>query len=147
MPLTEKPKADIIAQIKRIVTEKHINVVNPNQDYKAWAAAFDDKAPSLMLAHEQNFERGVRELLVSLGSSHTGFYRQNGGIPAPHSIHATLSAIKKDDGKDAWMFLDIVEDGGAFQAGVRPGDLLIAVDGTTVVPPTPPFLDWERDID
>ena len=38
-----------------------------------------------------------------------------------------------------WMFLDVFEDGPAQVAGIRPGDILDAVDGTTCLPPTTPY--------
>ena len=138
MPLTENQKTDIIKQVKGIIVEKHINVANPDQDYNAWSEAVDEKTSDLVRADDGGFESGMRQLVLSLGSSHTGFYRKHGDIPAPYSIHATVNAIK-DNGRDAWMFLDIVEDGAAFQAGIRPGDLLFAVDGTAIPPPTPPL--------
>lgn len=137
MPLTEKQKADVIKQVRRIVVEKHINVANPNYDYGAWAGAVDDKTAELVRAGDEGFEAGIRQLLLLLGSSHTGFYRKNGDVPAPHSIHATVSATQQA-GRDVWMFLDIVDDGAAYQAGVRPGDLLFAVDGIPIMPPKPP---------
>lgn len=131
MPLTEKQKAEIVKQVRRIVLEKHINVA-----YCAWASSVDEKTPELVRADDQSFEAGMRQLVLSLGSSHSGFYRKQGDVPAPHSIHATLSAIQ-EGGRDVWMFLDIVEDGAAFQAGIRPGDLLFAVDGIPISPPKP----------
>jgi C-terminal processing protease CtpA/Prc len=137
MPLTEKQKAEIIKQVKRIVVEKHVNVANPSHDYESWGASVDSRTPDLVHADDESFESGMRQLLVSLGSSHTGFYRRHGDVPAPHSIHATLSAIQ-DNGRDVWMFLDIVEDGAAFQAGIRSGHLLFGVDGAALAPPKAP---------
>jgi C-terminal processing protease CtpA/Prc len=137
MPLTEKQKADILNRVKRIVLEKHINVANPGQNYSAWVATMDDTAHNLVRASDEEFESGVRHLLTLLGSSHTGFYRKNGEIPAPHSIHATLSPVKVN-GRDAWMFLDIVEDGAAFRAGIQPGLLLLSIDGSSIAPPKVP---------
>jgi C-terminal processing protease CtpA/Prc len=137
MPLTEKQKADILNRVKRIVLEKHIDVVNPTQDYSTWVAAMNDKAGALVRVSDEEFESGIRQLLTLLGSSHTGFYRKNGEIPAPYSIHATVSSVKAN-GRDAWMFLDIIEDGAAFRAGIQPGFLLLSVDGSPTAPPKVP---------
>src|SRR5690242_16176513 len=94
MPLSEHQKTEILSRVKQIVTEKHINVANPDQDYSGWAASLDARQSDLLQADDDAFEKGVREALRLLGSSHTGFYRQSGAIPAPHSIHATVSSIQ-----------------------------------------------------
>jgi C-terminal processing protease CtpA/Prc len=137
MPLSEQDKAEIVDRVKHIVTEKHVNVVNPNQDYSAWTASVDARRSALLLANDEVFENGVRDLLQALGSSHTGFYKQNGAIPAPHSIHATVSANSEHD-RNSWMFVDVIEDGAADRGGIRPGDLLVAVDGEPIAPPRQP---------
>ncbi len=118
--------------------EKHINVANPSQDYAAWATAVDEQARDLRRSNDDELEGGVRKLLIVLGSSHTGFYRKNGAIPAPYSIHATLSPVQAD-GREAWIFLDVVEDGAAFRAGIKPGALLLAIDGCSLRPPDKPM--------
>ncbi len=138
MPLTEEQKSDILNRVKRTVLEKHINVANPSQDYSAWATAVDEQARDLRRSNDGEFEDGVRKLLTVLGSSHTGFYRKNGAIPAPYSIHATLSPAQAN-GREVWMFLDVVEDGAAFRAGIKPGALLLAIDGCSVRPPDNPM--------
>src|SRR5437660_12082583 len=75
MPLTEKDRIQIINQIKQLITDRHINVSNPNQDYKAWVALADQRSASLVrVADDQEFERGIGELLNALGSSHTAFF-------------------------------------------------------------------------
>src|SRR5260370_15817397 len=33
------------------------------------------------------------------------------------------------------MFVDVIEDGVAFQAGVRPGEFLLAIDSEAIIPP------------
>ncbi len=138
MPLTEEQKSDILNRVKKRVLEKHINVANPSQDYAAWATTVDEQARDLLRSNDEEFENGIRRLLSLLGSSHTGFYRKNGAIPAPYSIHATVSPVQAN-GREAWMFLDIVEDGSAFRAGIKPGMLLLGIDGCVVRPPDKPL--------
>jgi len=81
------------------------------------------------------FEAGMGELLKELGSSHTAFFHQRrDSIPAPYSISATLRAVDSPQGK-RWMFVDVIEDGVAFQAGIQPGELLLSIDSQPVLPP------------
>jgi C-terminal processing protease CtpA/Prc len=46
-----------------------------------------------------------------------------------HTISATISEITVE-GSRRWMFVDVFEDGPAYVAGIRPGDLLLATDDT-----------------
>src|SRR6266478_6512785 len=131
-----KDRAKIISAIKKLVPERHINVSNPNQDYRPWIALVDERLPRLIeLDDAQAFESGVGELLRALGSSHTAFFHQRrDSVPAPYSINATLRAVDTPEGK-RWMFVDVIEDGPTFQAGIQPGELLLTVDSEPVIPP------------
>lgn len=136
--LTHKDRATIINTIKKLVSQRHINVTNPDQDYGAWTALVDESMPVLVGEdRRQAFEAGVKELLGALGSSHTAFFHQRcNDIPAPYSINATLRAIENSEGK-RWMFVDVIEGGAAFQAGIRPGEFLLSIDAKPVTPPKP----------
>jgi C-terminal processing protease CtpA/Prc len=135
-PLTQKDRARILSTIKKLVPARHINVSNPNQDYGPWVALVNESMPSLIEADDaEAFETGVRELLGALGSSHTAFFHQRrNSIPAPYSINATLRAVETSEGK-RWMFVDVIEDGAAFRAGIHPGELLLSIDSEPVTPP------------
>src|SRR6266849_4973586 len=131
-----KDRAKIISAIKKLVPERHINVSNPNQDYAPWIALVDEHMPRLIdVDGAEAFESGVSELLRALGSSHTAFFHQRrDSVPAPYSINATLRAVDTPEGK-RWMFVDVIEDGSTFQAGIHPGELLLSVDSEPVIPP------------
>ena len=133
--LTLKERSKIISSTKTLVAERHINVSNPNQDYRPWLALVDERTPHLLDVDRPTFEVGMSELLKELGSSHTAFFHQRrDSIPAPYSINATLRAVDRPEGK-CWMFVDVIEDGVAFQAGIRPGELLLSIDSEPIFPP------------
>src|SRR5207248_1617154 len=130
-----KDRAKIIGTIKKLVSERHINVSNLNQDYNPWISLIDQQTLRLMEVEREAFEAGVSELLKALGGSHTAFFHQRSdSIPAPYSINATLRPVETVHGK-RWMFVDVIEDGVAFQAGIRPGEFLLSIDSEPVVPP------------
>src|SRR6184192_107017 len=130
-----KDRTEILTTIKKLVSERHINVSNPTQDYGPWLSLVDARTPRLLEVEREVFEAGVTELLGALGSSHTVFFHQRrGSIPAPYSINATLRPVETVHGK-RWMFVDVIEDGVAFQAGIRPGEFLVSIDSESVVPP------------
>ncbi len=136
LPLTRKDRAKILSVLKKLVPERHINVSNTNQDYGPWIALVDARMPRLIAVdNRQAFETGVSELLGAIGSSHTAFFHQRrDSVPAPYSINATLRAVDTPEGK-RWMFVDVIEDGPTFQAGIHPGELLLSVDSEPVIPP------------
>ncbi len=139
MQLNLNDRKAILNSIRALVPAKHINVSNPHQDYRNWIAQLDSRRAALENTENlEEFESGVRELLSSLGSSHTAFFRMGDGVPPVHTIHATLRAISDGGGAKHWMFLDVIEGGPAHQAGIRPGELLAAADGASMIPPAQP---------
>ena len=137
--LTVKDREKILKNVRKLVLSRHINVSQPDQDYGKWLAIFDKRLPELLpVSDAALFEKGVRELLQALGSSHTAFFQKNAAkVPAPYSINASLRAVDTPSGK-RWMFEDVVEDGAAAVAGIKSGDLLISIDSMPVMPPVTP---------
>jgi carboxyl-terminal processing protease len=134
---SRKERAKIINAIKKLISRCHINVSNPNQDYGSWVALVDEQVPRLLDVDRDGFEAGVGNLLRALGSSHTAFYHhRRNSVPAPYSINATLRSVDSVNGK-RWMFVDVIENGVAFQAGIRPGEFLLSIDSKSTVPPKP----------
>jgi C-terminal processing protease CtpA/Prc len=136
-PLTQEDRAKIFRILKKLVPERHINVSNPNQDYGPWIALVDERMPRLICMNSpEAFEAEVSELLRELGSSHTAFFhRCRDSVSAPYSINATLRVVDTAEG-ERWMFVDVIEGGPAFQAGIHPGELLLGVDSEPVIPPS-----------
>jgi carboxyl-terminal processing protease len=131
-----KARSQILRSVKRRVLRHHINAAGI--DYDAWLKRIDDKTPALLVAEPAIFESGVRELLTELGTSHTGFYHSRPRESLPqHTINATLRELSCGDASE-WMFLDVFEGGPAYIAGVRPGDILEAIDGSLCVTSTMP---------
>jgi carboxyl-terminal processing protease len=145
MSPTPAERKKILEQIKRLVPAKHINVANLNQDYSAWLALANERTASIIQAPSRaDFEAGVRDLLSALGSSHTAFFHANGNdVPPPYAVNATLRATDTAGGK-RWMFLDVIEEGVAARAGIRPGEFLLALDSNPIAPPERPVFHIGR---
>ena len=136
MTLDFKKRSQILQAIKKLVLSKHINVAGI--DYGAWTERVDSQTAQLVSADLSGFEEGVKMLLGDLKTSHTVFYHSlPKGLPPQHTINATLRDLSRDGGHK-WMFLDVFEGGPAYVAGIKPGDILEAVDGTVCVPPSMP---------
>lgn len=126
-------RSKILRNVRKLVLAKHFNIAGV--DHAAWASRMQDREGELVRGDTDRFEAGVREVLAELRSSHTAFYHElPSRFPAPHTINATLSPVAVE-GAERWMFVDVYEDGPAHVAGIRPGDLLFAVDGVGCDPP------------
>jgi C-terminal processing protease CtpA/Prc len=137
MPFDQKQRSEILATVRKRILEHHVNAAGVN--YEDWSRLVDERVPELLSADRDEFETGVQQLLAKLRSSHTIFYHESTIQVLPqHSINATFRSFTLQDGDQKWFFLDVFEDGPAHVAGIRPGDLLLAVDGTPCVPPSMP---------
>lgn len=134
--MAPKDRVYIVNRIKQLISSRHINVSNPSQDYRPWLELVEERSDALIRsANDQEFERGVREVVNGLGSSHTCFFHiRDDRVPAQYSINATLRAVDTGNGK-RWMFLDVIEDGAAFRAGIKSGEFLLAMDSSPLIPP------------
>ena len=131
-----KDRLKVINRVKALVLRHHFNV--GNVDYTAWAREVNQQAPVLTAADDLTFETGVREVLAQLKSSHTNFFRSTSQPPKPqHAVGATLRSVNHH-GATRWMFLDVYEESPADLAGIRPGDILVAIDGNELAPPMEP---------
>ena len=136
MALDPEQREQILKSIKKLVLAHHINVAGV--DYESWTKCLDTRVPELLRSDETAFEAGVRNVLAELKSSHTAFYHDRPEqFPPQHTINATLRRVTQD-GTERWMFLNVFHNGPAQRAGIKPGDILHAIDGTSHVPPLAP---------
>ena len=137
MTLDSKERVRILQSIKKLVLAQHINV--GGIDYAAWTELVNKRTAELLTAEVAGFEAGIRQLLAELKTSHTVFYHSLPKELLPqHTINASLLDLPRNGGHK-WMFLDVFEEGPAHLAGIRPGDILEAVDGTACLPPSTPY--------
>lgn len=137
MVLDAKSRANILKSIKKLVLAHHINIAGIN--YGAWTSQVDARTPDLLNCDIPAFESGVRQLLAELQTSHTVFYHSVPKELLPqHTINASLRDVGLN-GSRKWMFLDVFESGPAHVAGIKPGDILEAVDDAPTGPPTLPY--------
>jgi carboxyl-terminal processing protease len=133
----------VISRLKAIVVKRHFNI--GNVDYADWSRAVDEQIPTLLAADDNTFDEGIRNLLCQLKSSHTNFYRSDSNPTLPqHVVGATLRSVPRI-GAQQWMFLDVFEDGPAERAGIKPGHLLVSVNGTPAIPPAFPAFRFGQE--
>ena len=138
--MTLPERSSILSQIVKLVTDKHVDPADLRRDYGPWRRSVEAK--SHLIANkrsDEDFERGVQEVLTELGTSHMGFLRpSNPGVGAIFSLNASLGIVRASGGEQRWMVQTIIDDGPAAGAGVRPGELLIQINGKEFKPPEAP---------
>ena len=78
-------------------------------------------------------------LVRKLGTSHTGFFHRSvRRVPGRLAIGATFRKAETPDGP-RWIVQDVHAGGPADSAGLKPLDVLTALNGKTVVPPEQPM--------
>ncbi len=136
--MTPPERSAILDKIGALVLDKHIDPADLRRDYSAWQKSLEAKRLTLTnKPTDEEFERGVQAILAELRTSHMGFMRpSNPGMGAIFSLNASLGAVTVA-GEQYWMIQHVIEDGPAARASVRPGELLMEVNGEAVRPPAP----------
>jgi C-terminal processing protease CtpA/Prc len=122
--------------VKSAVLRHHFNI--GNADYAEWLKKVDQEIPALTAGDDNVFHKGIEDLLERLKSSHTAFLPPDSSPPKPqYAIGVTLRPVSRF-GLQHWMVLDVYDEGIADHAGIRPGHLLLSVNGHLTEPPTLP---------
>jgi C-terminal processing protease CtpA/Prc len=129
---------------RRVILDKVLAALDkrfykPEKLNDDWRAAVDSHRPLIEAASTPDgFEQAMSDLLAELHTSHLGSFH---GSARRASSRAALSATYLADetpfGK-RWIFQDVHSGGAASNAGIKPGDILLNIDGREIAPPEHP---------
>lgn len=141
--LTESQRRKIFASVVATTAGKF---ADPKMNGVDWVAVSAAAADDVIHASDSNeFELRMNDLLQRLGTSHIGFFHgDRPRSPGRIAIAATFMQAETSDGL-RWMFQDVHPGGLAANAGIQPGDVLLAVSGTDAVPPSAPVFALGED--
>src|SRR5579859_8085045 len=132
MTLSQSQRETVLAKIQRLVAEKYFD---PNFDNATWDRVVEDHRKAIVKAEgERAFERAVAAMLAEMAPSPLALLSERTLIAPPNPINASFS-VRTIDGEPYWVFKDILPGGVAAQAGVKAGDVLLAI-GTEPVRPS-----------
>ena len=133
MALNETNARAVLERSIKLLEAKCIRLDGARPD---WRALFTAHLQELTSAPtEGEFEKRVNQVLARGGLSHVAFFHETAQhAPARYAINATFCAAEIEDGR-RWMFEDVHEGGPAYVAGVRPGNVLLKVNGASIAPP------------
>ena len=133
--MTQAEKRKILDKVAALVQQKYFD---PHFNGRNWPALVaDHRNQILSTSTEEAFEDEMNALLFSLGTSHTGFLSRKSHVSSGNSIQATVRP-QREGGQPRWVFQDVQPGGPADQAGIQSGDVLVAIQGRPIAPPTPP---------
>jgi carboxyl-terminal processing protease len=104
-----------------------------------WQAAVErHKTQIESAASADEFEKAMSDLLAELHTSHVGFFHSSARRASSRAaLSAAYLADETPHGK-RWIFQDVHSGGAASIAGIKPGDILLSVDGREMIPPEHP---------
>ena len=134
--LSQRDRRAILDKVLAALEKRFYRPEKLNDD---WRTAVDHYRPLIEAADSPDgFEQAMTDLLAELHTSHLGFFH---GSARRASSRAALSATYLADetpfGK-RWIFQDVHSGGTASNAGIKPGDILLSVDGREISPPEHP---------
>jgi len=136
IPITLKQRCEVLAKVERTVPRK---IFAPTFDLAKWKTTVEANRPRILEAGSvEAFESEIQKVITALKISHMAFFHQSFlKIPPNYSIGATFQ-VHARNGSSSWMFQDVHEGGPAYLSTMRPGDLLLEVEGKPLAPPEQP---------
>jgi carboxyl-terminal processing protease len=131
MKLSRSQRESILTKIRTLVAEKYFD---PRFDDSVWNSVVDHHGASILDANTvPAFEKAVAAMLAELPPSPLALLSDRTLVTPPNAINASFS-IRTIDGQPHWVFKDVLPGGVAAKAGVKAGDILMAIGGEPVRP-------------
>ena len=131
MVLSHAQRETVLKKIQRLVSEKYFD---PNFDEAVWNRIVEDhRRPVVEAQSEAAFERAVAAMLAEMAPSPLALLSDRTLITPPNAINASFS-VRTIDGEPHWVFKDVLPGGVAASAGIKAGDVLLAIGGESLQP-------------
>ncbi len=142
--LTLSQRANVFDKTAAKVTKQYFD---PRFNGTDWPSiARESRERIVAISDPEQFEQGMHELVRKLGTSHTGFFHESvRRLPGRLAIGASFRRAEMD-ARTRWVAQDVHEGGPGHAAGLRPMDVLIAIDGKPITPPEAPMFAMGTEI-
>jgi carboxyl-terminal processing protease len=131
MALTHSQRDALLAKIQRLVSEKYFD---PSFDDAVWNRIVDSHRKNIVDADtETAFEMAIAAMLAEMSPSPLALLSDRTMIAPPNAINASFS-VRTVGGEPHWVFKDVLPGGVAVRAGVKAGDVLLAIGDKPVRP-------------
>jgi C-terminal processing protease CtpA/Prc len=129
-------RGQVLSNVQKTVQSRYYA---PDFNGKAWDAIVTAHKQAILDASDRaKFEREVTKMLADL-DGRMGLLDRDSKITPRNAINASFRAIDIPSiGSKRWVFQDVLPGGIAERAGIKPGDVLMKVEGAPVLPPEQP---------
>lgn len=142
--LTFAQRAEVFDKTAAKVTKQYFDPRFNGTDWPRLARESRDRIVSL--DDPEQFELGMHELVRKLGTSHTGFFHQSvRRVPGRLAIGASFRRAETELGPQ-WVAQDVHTGGPGHAAGLRPLDVLTAINGKPINPPDTPMFPMGTEV-
>ena len=142
--LTSAQRAEVFDKTAAKITKEYFDPKFNGTDWPRLAS--EARGRIVALSDPEEFETGMHELVRKLGTSHTGFFHQSARrVPGRLALGVTFRRAETEAGP-RWVAQDVHEGGPGHAAGLRPMDVLTAIDGKPVLPPDAPMFPMGTDL-
>lgn len=125
-PITDEQKREVLTDIEKVLNDR---AFVPGIDLKDWQPRLDKHKEAIDKAKTNDeFVRAVNAALREFGISHL---RLRTPVQAQRREQTSMVGvgISSRDGENVLHVLDVVPNSPAAEAGIQPGDLIVAIDG------------------
>jgi len=131
MDLTASQRQSLLNKIQSLVTEKYFD---PSFDEARWHAIVDRHRSAVIDAGTTaQFDARVSQMLAELTPKSLALLSDHTPITPRNAINASFT-VETVGSERRWVFQDVLPGGVASSAGVRPGDVLLSINGKTFAP-------------
>jgi carboxyl-terminal processing protease len=129
-------RASVLSKLQKVVAECFYDPALRGVDWRGAVASHREVI--LGAPTEEQFERELTGLLAELKTSHVGVFRGKIRLGTARALISASYSAFPFEGEDRWTFQDVHEGGPASLSGIRPGDVLLSIDGRNFKPPEHP---------
>jgi len=142
--LTLAQRAEVFDKTAAKVTKQYFD---PKFNGTDWPhIAKESRERIVALKDPEAFELAMHELVRKLGTSHTGFFHKSvRRVPGRLAIGVSFRRAEPESGP-CWVAQDVHAGGPGHAAGLRPLDVLIAINGKPINPPEAPMFPMGTEV-
>ena len=144
MTLSREDREGLLEKIDLLVAKNYYDPSYGGNNWKGIITAYRDEIGDA--ESDEVFADSIATMLSQLRSNDLGLLGPSTKIQPRSSINASFRALVTDSDGPRWVFQDVLSGGVAEQAGVRPGDSLIAVAGDHTRPPVSPAFPMHKSV-